>query len=387
MRLLFCSHNNELEGAPKQLMQIANMLKNHGKHECVVLAPKKGPLKESGLAQVTIRSLYKNPTSKMARNILKKLKPDLILINTILGYKLIQEFNAVPDHPPIVWLIHESERTFYFDKYKDLTPQIFATPTKVVFPCKTTQKIYEDLDTGNFQSIYNGIDAMSFATLSSGSDKHALRVKHNLPTDALIVTSVGSFCFRKSQIELIDAGIEFLTKVNNPEVHFLLVGKMAPAFAPHIDSALKRADELKLKERFHIRPETTEIKEIYALSDIAICNSYIEAFPLVTLEAMASGLPVIATEIYGISEQLEQRKTGMLVLPGNKRELIDAIETLISDREFAVELGRNAQRYVLENFTKEKQYQKYEALINNVTKSLSLPLSPASRSQPPLVHS
>ena len=346
---------------------MANLLQKWGGHSCNVISPSKGPITEFD----TIRSLYKNPTRYLARKVISKYKPDVIIVNTILGYKLIEAFDSLGFNIPIIWYIHESERSHYFDTQKNLSPKIFDIPSKVIFPCEATKKVYEDLDKGNFTYIYNGIDTLSFKKRNDDY-KSILKEKYNLPQNSKVLTSIGSFCPRKGQLEFIDAGIELLKEINEPEVHFLLVGKSTPDFDPLVNLVLKKAEKYNIRNRFHIIPETKEMHDIYALTDIAVCNSYIEAFPLVTLEAMATGVPVIASEVYGIAEQIEHNKTGLLILPGNKRELVNAMETLINDNELASQLGLSGKKYVEENFALEKQYQEFETLINSIAKQQSL---------------
>lgn len=342
-------------------MRMANLLQKWGGYCCSVISPSKGPITEFD----TIRSLYKNPTRNLVRRVISKYKPDVIIVNTILGYKLIEAFDSLGFNIPIVWYIHESEKSHYFDILENLSPQIFEIPSKVIFPCKATKKVYEDLDNGNFAYIYNGIDTLSFI---KRNDEHklVLKEKYNLPQNSKVLTSIGSFCPRKGQLEFIDAGIELLKEIDEPEVHFLLVGKSTPDFDLLLDLVLKKAEKYNFRNFFSIIPETKEMHDIYALTDIAVCNSYIEAFPLVTLEAMAAGIPVIASEVYGIAEQIEHNKTGLLVLPGNKRELVNAMKTLINDNELASQLGLSGKKHVEENFTLEKQYQEFLNLINNL---------------------
>lgn len=84
-------------------------------------------------------------------------------------------------------------------------------------------------------------------------------------------------------------------------------------------------------------------------SDVALCPSFSEGLPNVVLEAMAAGLPVIASDVGGIPDLIKSGRTGLLVPPGDKAGLVDAIETL-QDAHLRSSIGR-AARAVAERFS------------------------------------
>lgn len=308
----------------------------------------------------------------MLRRIERRFKPDIIIVNTILGYRLVAALKAVLPSIPVFWHIHESERAHYFRILKELSPDIFTYPEKVVFVCNATKKVYENMNTGNFCTIYNGIDAEAFNPKNLPLNKNELRRKWNVPEDATIATCIGTITPRKGQKELIEAGIDFLRQSPQSNIHFFMVGNEYQSRSKYLGDALALAKHYSIQDHFHVHPETTEIAEIYALSDIFVCNSFIESFPLVTLEAMVAGLPVIATNIYGIPEQIQHEETGLLILPGNKRMLKEAIERLIQDKDLAKQLGKNAQQHVRAHFTEEKMCKQYEDLMKEAVKEYSV---------------
>jgi glycosyltransferase involved in cell wall biosynthesis len=85
---------------------------------------------------------------------------------------------------------------------------------------------------------------------------------------------------------------------------------------------------------------------LHALADIFTLPSFYENCPLTILEAMASGRPIVASNINGISELVTHEKEGLLTQPGNVNQLVEAIITLIKDDGLRTKLGRNARRTV-----------------------------------------
>ena len=107
-----------------------------------------------------------------------------------------------------------------------------------------------------------------------------------------------------------------------------------------------------------------KIHELYQSADIFILPSFTESFPLTVLEAMASGLPVIATNIGGIPEMINHGKNGLLIEAGNHKQLAKNIIALLENKKLAKSLGSKARSHVVQNFdvrimaNKTKQFYK-----------------------------
>ncbi len=94
-----------------------------------------------------------------------------------------------------------------------------------------------------------------------------------------------------------------------------------------------------------------DLPEHYAWADVYVLPSFIEGLPVVLMEAMATELPVVSTNISGIPELVSDDVNGLLVRPGRADLLADALERLATDAELRVDLGRQARRSVLAEFT------------------------------------
>ena len=94
-----------------------------------------------------------------------------------------------------------------------------------------------------------------------------------------------------------------------------------------------------------------------------------EIFSLTVLEAMASGTPVVASDVGGIPDLVRPTITGTLVPPQDMTALRDAIRGLLLDPEKRVEMGMNARRVALEEFTQELQLQRHVHLYQAMLES------------------
>ena len=95
--------------------------------------------------------------------------------------------------------------------------------------------------------------------------------------------------------------------------------------------------------------------EVLPRWNVFVCSSRSEAFPLATLEAMAMGIPVVATMVGGIPEQIDHLETGVLVRPGDPEAIASWLVRLHDEPELRARLGERAAERVRREFTLERQ--------------------------------
>lgn len=109
-------------------------------------------------------------------------------------------------------------------------------------------------------------------------------------------------------------------------------------------------------------PHGSQLFEIYRESHIFVLPSLTEGVPRVLVEAMANGLPVIATDVGGVSSAVQNQHTGILIEPANPKMICDAVQKIISDNVFALKLAQNALDFAKEH-TLEKQAAKMVQIL------------------------
>src|SRR5215218_7505499 len=114
--------------------------------------------------------------------------------------------------------------------------------------------------------------------------------------------------------------------------------------------ALVRDRRLADRVRFAGRVGQDEIGAFYRAADIFCLPSFAEGVPVVLMEAMASGLPVVSTRVNGIPELVEDGVSGLLVAPGRSDLLAEALRTLADDAAYRAELGDAGRARVAASF-------------------------------------
>lgn len=133
-----------------------------------------------------------------------------------------------------------------------------------------------------------------------------------------------------------------------------LVGSGRPVFATlagsgPLRSALEgQASDLGLRsDHFEIRDAVDDMAELYRQADAFVLSSDTEGMPNVVLEAMASGLPVVAARVGGVEEVIRSGENGLLFEPHDARGLEEALDRLVSGKDLRVRLGQQARRDIV----------------------------------------
>ena len=119
-------------------------------------------------------------------------------------------------------------------------------------------------------------------------------------------------------------------------------------------------------DRLRLLGARGDVPDLLRAADVFVLSSKIEGLPLALLEAMAAGLPVVATAVGGVPEVVEHGVHGLLVPAGSPRELAAALETLASDRELLADAGARAFAHARDDCSLTVMARAYDALYDEV---------------------
>ncbi len=194
--------------------------------------------------------------------------------------------------------------------------------------------------------MYNGVDTTFFHPMNRKEN----RGKLGLPKNKTVVLTIRRLVYKNGLDTFIESAS--LLARDYPNLLFIVIGK-----GPNRTLIERRVRELGIGGNVRLAgfvPE--EFLPLYynAADYFIIPSSSGEGLPLVLLEAMACGLPVIATKVGGTPEIIEDMKNGVLVPPREPRDLADAISRFLSDKELGVAIGEEARKTVEDRFTWEE---------------------------------
>jgi glycosyltransferase involved in cell wall biosynthesis len=206
---------------------------------------------------------------------------------------------------------------------------------------------------------HHGIDAVRFRDVLV--DQARQRAALSVPLGASLVTTICRL-YRPRDFETLLSAfarvrLEFST------AHLLIVG----------DGPYRARIESLIKD-LHIAPHVTlagfrrDTPEVLATSDIFVLSTALwEALGLTILEAMASGLPVVASDVGGITEAVIHQETGIVVPPKNATILYESLLDLLANKGKARAMGQRGQERVFEYFTLERMGRDTMAVYEGLT--------------------
>jgi O-antigen biosynthesis protein len=354
---LMCAFNLNWEGAPYSQFELTARLKEMGIIEPIVYCPRDGPLRQE-YERIGIRvDIFPHPLSgvftiaaydeamRAFSRYIRENGVELVYGNTLLTFYGIDA--AREAQLPSIWNPRESEPwQTYFDHF---VPEIaaralacFRYPYKVVFVADATRRGFSDLDTHhNFTTVHNGLNRDRFDQNMARWPREAARRHLEVADDSLVVLIVGTVCERKGQLDVIEA-LGLLDDENARRVNCFIVGDRPSPYSERLKSARRSLKE-PMCSRIRIIPETSDVALYYSAADVFVCSSRIESYPRVILEAMASGLPVITTPVFGIREQVQENVNALFYPPGDCRALADAICRLLWNSELRSRMAQNSR--------------------------------------------
>ena len=207
------------------------------------------------------------------------------------------------------------------------------------------------VQTASWRSYYQGIaPAARLVVLSNGVDMAEFPPRSRDRRQVPVILFVGWLIPAKGVLDLIDAagilhsaGLEFSLQLLGPE----------HGFASEVQQRIRAAglaDVVRIRQEVWSRPE---LLQAYHDADIFALPSWAEGLPNALMEAMASGLPVVATRVGGIPDVVEDGVSGRLVPVKNPVLLAAALRVLLEEPELRTQMGSNASSRIAKSFTNE----------------------------------
>lgn len=186
------------------------------------------------------------------------------------------------------------------------------------------------------------------------------RIRLGLEENQKVLVNIGRKDYQKGQRYLLEA-MAMLVPTHSRLV-LLLAGRSGD-----VSSELERLrDRLGLKERVRFLGHREDVQEILAAADLFAFPSLYEGLPGAVIEAMALGLPIVASDIDPVRETVEEGRNALLVKPASPNELALAIERLLGDPRTAQAFGRRGREIFDERFTLEQSMARLLAFYRQV---------------------
>lgn len=197
-----------------------------------------------------------------------------------------------------------------------------------------------------------GLDIKKFSEVIVNKSKK--RKELGIPENAFVVLSVGELNDNKNHETIIKS----ISKINNPNIYYVICGE-----GPLEKYLKKLAKSLGIENRVLLLGYRDDVYEIYKVADIFTFPSKREGLGMAALEAMASGLPIITSNVHGIVDYSDNNKTGYCFAPNDVNKFSSAILKLYNNEKLRKKIGEY-NKNVVKKFSLKYVLERMEDIYN-----------------------
>jgi glycosyltransferase involved in cell wall biosynthesis len=376
-RTLVVTHQLTLGGAQLYLLDLIRGLMRERAIDPVVVSAVDGPLRKT-LEEMGI------PVHVTSVAPFEKLVPHLGRVEELVAWAAPHEFEvafintatspaffgaeaATSLGIPAVWAIHESFPPALL--WADLKPEVreraeatVGSAAAAIFEADATKRIFERLiDPARCLTVPYGVDFGPIERARAELDQRAARREEGIPDDAELVVCIGTVEPRKAQISLAQA-FELIAR-DHPRAHLAFVGgRKEDSYSEDLEEFI---EESSFGERMKLIPITPDVERWYGIADLLVCASDVESLPRTVLEAMAWETPVLATDVFGLPELIDDGETGWLCESRDTRALADGLDSFLrTDPEERSAVAARARALVEERHSLPTYAKRVQRIIN-----------------------
>lgn len=347
-------------GAERTLVDLANGLDRDAFEATIWTIDDLGPLATELEDHVTVRSLQATSKADLAAPLrfvaaLRRERPDILqsflfydnTLATLAGLfstetTVITGVRSVPNEP---------------NRFRSLVRRVtLRLADHIVSNSKAGAEFIVDhgADPDRVSVVHNGRDLEAY---QNGTACPELRESLGIPPEASVVGTVGRLIERKGHYDLLEAWP--LVLAEHPGAQLMIVGD-----GPEREGLETRARELGIWNSVHLPGTRDDVPAVLDLMDVFVFPSHFEGLPGALLEAMAAGLPIVATPVDGNTELITDGESGIYTPVADPESLGNRIDQLLSDPELSSQLGDSAACVANEVFTLAQMTESFEQLYN-----------------------
>lgn len=371
MKILFYNHTGQVSGAERVLLLLLGKL-NADRFDPVLLCPPDGELRKKakgqGIHWEPVNSLHARFTWRpqllftyftsfisvmlQVRARVRATEPELIHANSIRA-GLVISAATLGLKVPIIWHVHDvlprhPLSTLIRGFILLLPPARIVAVSHVAADALRGKLLRWFGKAGMVAVIHNAVDLERIQP--TGDEKKTLHKELRLRAGDPLIGIVGNLSAVKNQLGLLTAFTKVLKQI--PDAALLIVGSAMFNRDDGYDQQLvAHAKSLGIASRVRFLGQRNDVPAIIRALDLLVLNSKSEACPLVVLEGLACGTPVLSTAVGGVPELIAHGTNGWLVPSGERARLCEAIISLIRQPALRTRLAENGQRHVAANFT------------------------------------
>lgn len=360
MKIALFVNDLQMGGAERLVKDLSMELNNSGINPIIIVGNNKGGLRTNFEdAQIPVHSLHVEISSAGIPESIRKLSSILSDIEPDLVHSHLPFSHVVSRFACALQSIRHVSTYHNVRGHKTLPKRLAERSTRPLSDrtiCVSDGVRRSYPGSTNMDVIYNAIDVARFNKRVSACSRPTL------PTEAeaasKVFLNVARCVEQKRQKDLIRA----ISHMNSDDVHLVIVGD-----GPRREELEKLVNNKGIGERVSIMGYVEDIEPYYKIADVFISASSNEGLPTTHIEAMAARLPIISTQIPGVTEIVEHGENGLLCSVKAPEELADAMELIQADK--ARSLGEKGFNIAKSKFSLDEIASQHYRLYREVCRS------------------
>jgi len=329
-KVLLVSHMLNYTGAPMLLMNVADVLRASGCHVSILCSQDgvlRAELLNRGIPVIVDDGVF------CEHDGYKRYVEEgyaFCLVNTVFSYGALCVFK---DHIPCAWWIHENIKNG--SAMNHTIRKLFATFKNIYVPSELTKS--------HLEPYCGDLRILTYPVKDSVGDAFVSKKE----TDVLRCAVVASYNNRKAQDVLIKA-LVLLSKTQNAHIHVRLFGgKTSSGYTVYLQNLSKDLPNIVFEQSVHDR---AKYHAIYEDIDVLICPSREDPYPLVVIDALMHGCPVVLSDHVGQKDLIENGKNGYVFESENPQDLAEKLGKMIDNKNGLPAMSLAARELYLKSF-------------------------------------
>jgi glycosyltransferase involved in cell wall biosynthesis len=339
-------------------------------------------LKKYGVEPILLPEMKREPNLKSDRIALKKIKtiirefnPDIVHTHASKAGALGRRAAVSCNVPIIVHTFHGHVFHSYFGKiktavFKNIERYLARKSTRIIAISEIQKKelceIHKIASKGKTTVIPLGFDLDIFQK-NYEVNRSNTRTKYDIDENTVAIAIVGRLTAIKDHFFFLDV-IEELNLQSDKKVKIFIVGDgdMKSEIEERLIPMQKRGIQISLTSWIY------DIAEFNAGMDIMCLTSKNEGTPVSLIEAQASNIPVISTEVGGVADIVAENETGFIIPRNNKSEFVSKLKLLVENDELRLKMKKKGWQNVHQKYSYQRLVKNMEAFYQSLLKDLVL---------------
>lgn len=286
-------------------------------------------------------------------------RPDILHCHLIPSNIIAKPLGALLGVPVIINHDHtndtrraESALLLAMDRFSNRFASHIVT---VSGSCRDFLIARESIPARDVTLVPNAIDLRRFSPAAAGGEQ--ARNALGVPASARIVAGVGRLNPQKNFSLFLDIAAQLAPRFS--DLYFLLAGN-----GPEEKMLCEKASALGILDRVIFSGYVADTRSVYLAADVLLMPSRYEGLPMTLLEAMAMGLPVVASKLDGIAEVIDDGSEGFLVPSGDAALFVERTAALLGDSVLSARIAKNARAKIESRFSVERMTSSVEAIYD-----------------------